>query len=93
VFVEDIPGGHIGRLPITAPPTIEPIRDGSDRVLLSIRFRSNFEPLQDGEVQGACLGDGFGQELLLCRGGTLASFELGLQCRFETMAQPFERGD
>lgn len=42
-FVVDKPGGRIGRFQVTAPPTVAPIRDGFDRVALSIPFRLNFE--------------------------------------------------
>ncbi len=42
-FVQDVPGGQIGRLQITGAPTLAPIRDGFDRVLLSVPFRLNFE--------------------------------------------------
>ncbi len=42
-FLVDRPGGRIGRLQITAPLAIAPLRDGFDRVALTIPFRLNFE--------------------------------------------------
>lgn len=42
-FVVDKPGGRIGRFQVTAPPTVAPLRDGFDRVALTIPFRLNFE--------------------------------------------------
>jgi hypothetical protein len=42
-FIVDRPGGRPGRLQITAPPTIAPIRDGFDRVALTIPVRLNLE--------------------------------------------------
>ena len=42
-FRVDRPGGRIGRFQITAPPSIAPIRDGFNRVALTIPFRLNFE--------------------------------------------------
>jgi hypothetical protein len=42
-FVVDRPGGRIGRLELTTPPTLAPIRDGVDRIALTIPFRLNFE--------------------------------------------------
>lgn len=42
-FVVDKPGGRMGRLQFTGTPTIAPISDGSDRVLLTLPFRLNFE--------------------------------------------------
>lgn len=42
-FRVDRPGGRIGRFLITGPPSIAPIRDGFDRVALTIPFRLNFE--------------------------------------------------
>lgn len=46
-FVVDRPGGRIGRLEFTAPPTITPVRDGLDRVALTIPFRLNFERISE----------------------------------------------
>ena len=43
LFQVDRPGGRIGRLLITGPPTIAQIRDGFDGVALTIPFRLNFE--------------------------------------------------
>src|ERR1044071_9787601 len=42
-FAVDKPGGRIGRFLITAPPTIAPIREGSNNVAFTIPFRMNFE--------------------------------------------------
>ncbi|MCC6591115.1 MAG: hypothetical protein IT168_30800 [Bryobacterales bacterium] len=42
-FQVDKPGGRIGRLQITAPPTLSPVGDGQDRIALTIPFRLNFE--------------------------------------------------
>ncbi|QOY85585.1 hypothetical protein [Paludibaculum fermentans] len=42
-FVVDKPGGRISRFQVTAPPTIALLRDGFDRVALTIPFRLNFE--------------------------------------------------
>src|ERR1044071_8272906 len=42
-FAVDKPGGRIGRFLITAPPTIAPIREGSNSVAFTIPFRMNFE--------------------------------------------------
>lgn len=42
-FQVDKPGGHIGRFQVTAPPIIAPLREGFDRVALTIPFRLDFE--------------------------------------------------
>jgi len=43
LFVVDRPGGRIGRLQITGPPTVAQISEGSDRVFITFPFRLNFE--------------------------------------------------
>ncbi|MBI1354367.1 MAG: hypothetical protein GC160_08475 [Acidobacteria bacterium] len=43
VVGQDTPGGQVGRMQITSPPTIEAIREGFNRVFVSIPFRLNFE--------------------------------------------------
>jgi hypothetical protein len=43
LFRVDPPGGRIGRLFVTGPPTVAQIGEGLDRVLLTIPFRLNFE--------------------------------------------------
>jgi hypothetical protein len=43
LFRMDKPGGRMGRLQITSPPTIAPLREGGDHVALTIPFRLNFE--------------------------------------------------
>jgi hypothetical protein len=53
-FRMDRPGGRIGRFQITAPPTLEPIREALDRVAFVIPFRLNFERIVSifsGEVR------------------------------------------
>ena len=43
LFTVDRPGGRIGRLQITGPPTVAQISEGSDRVFITFPFRLNFE--------------------------------------------------
>jgi hypothetical protein len=43
LFILDRPGGRIGRLQITGPPTVAQISEGSDRVFITFPFRLNFE--------------------------------------------------
>ena len=43
LFRVDKPGGRIGRLLITGPPTVQQISEGFDRVLLTLPFQLNFE--------------------------------------------------